>query len=160
MMTLPPLPTPTDSMNFMTAENFDLPGPDNFQAAPMGEMEFRNLKFDRLSGGKVAAQIVRAMGPLTENVSVWHMHHLDFHLGYIIKGWIAYEFERLGEVRLEAGAGIFHLPRSRMRVIDRSPDFEGIWIKTPAEDEVSLFIFDEDDREYNEVNFVNSMDQE
>ena len=150
-----PLPPAAADMNFATPDLFKPLTSDSFKSVPGLEgLEVRDLGFGELSGGAIGAQVFRA-SPIPSPLSaVWHMHNLTFQIGYVTRGWILYEFEGVGQVRIEAGGAIFHRPRNRLRMLDRSSDFEGLWIKGPAQDTVTAFPFDEEAGEYREVTFV------
>lgn len=115
-------------INIMKSELVRPLRPESFEAVAGMDLEVRNLGFGVPTGGAVGMQVFRANGQKASGAPVWHMHDLQVHVGYITKGWALYEFEGLGEVKVEAGTGICHLPCSRMRLLDRSPDFEGVWV--------------------------------
>jgi hypothetical protein len=147
-----PLPPRGEDMNLATPDLFKPVRPDSFIAIPgLDGLEIRDLGFGELSDGAIGAQIFRATGGDVESAKMWHMHDLSYQLGYVYKGWALYEFEGIGPIRIEAGTAIYHLPRNRLRVLDRSADFEGIWIKLPARDVVTAFPFDEASQSYGEV---------
>lgn len=102
-------------------------------------MEVRDLGFADNGDGGISMVIFRSTGIPMSAPSIWHMHDIDYHLGYIIRGWAEYEFEGLGRRRVEAGTAIHHAVRNRMRVIELSDDFEGLWIKRPHVDKVAVF---------------------
>ncbi|MBP9896515.1 MAG: cupin domain-containing protein, partial [Giesbergeria sp.] len=52
------------------------------------------------------------------------MHHTEFQLVYILKGWIEFEYEGQGTVRLEAGSCVYQPPGIRHRELGHSPDIE------------------------------------
>lgn len=154
-MTDLPLPPPRPDMTFADSDMFSELTHDAFYSPPgVSGMEIRDIGFGKRTNGRVGAQIFRATGEAADP-PLWHMHDLDIQIGYIISGWILYEFEGLGVVRVEAGTAIRHLPRNRLRVLDRSPDFEGIWVKSPAIDVVTLFPADEAG-EYGEVLYTHT----
>lgn len=154
-MTDAPLPPPRSDMTFADRDMFSELTEGAFYSPPgVYGMEIRDIGFGKRTGGRVGVQIFRASGDVADP-PLWHMHDLDIQIGYIISGWILYEFEGLGVVRVEAGTAIRHLPRNRLRVLDRSSDFEGIWVKSPAEDVVTLFPVD-DTGGYGEVIYTHT----
>ena len=143
MQTPDGLPPMSADLNLASEAQFNRIEPDSFVRPPgLPGMEVRNIGFGELGGGKVAAQIFRACDGWSALSLVWHMHDLDLQIGYVISGWLRYEMEGLGEVLVEAGTAIYHIPRNRFRILDRSSDFEGIWFKVPATDVVTAFVPD------------------
>ena len=124
----------------MTLANFRSSSEAEYVTIPGQEgMEVRDLGLGAPSEGVVAGIVVRAAAGHTHAAGPWHMHNLALQVGYIISGWIDYEFEGVGRIRVQAGTAIYHLPRNRLRILDRSDDFEGVWIKGPAKDEAVLY---------------------
>ena len=64
--------------------------------------EYRDLGIKAATDGKVAAHVIRA-AQRAEFSSHSHTHKTTFQLVYILKGWIEFEYEGQGVVRLEAG---------------------------------------------------------
>ena len=99
--------------------------------------EYRHLGIPEASGGKVGAHVIRAV-PDTHSQPLWHLHELDFQFVYILKGWVEFEYEDIGFVRLEAGSTVFQPPRIKHREIRHSDDIEILEITSPAEFETRL----------------------
>ena len=68
----------------------------------------------------------------------WHIHHLDFQMIYILKGWVIFEYEGQGEVTFRAGSAALQPPGIKHREISHSDDLELIEITSPAEFETEL----------------------
>ena len=66
------------------------------------------------------------------NMPTWHIHHLDFQMIYILKGWVTFEYEGQGEVTFRPGSAALQPPRIRHREIQHSDDLELIEITSPA----------------------------
>ena len=94
--------------------------------------EYRDLGIKEATGGKAHAQVIRARGGHGERAG-WHKHVLDLQLVYILKGWVRFEYEGVGEVRLEAGDCVHQPPEISHREIDHSDDLELIEITVPAD---------------------------
>ena len=60
------------------------------------------------------------------------MHHTEFQLVYILKGWIEFEYEGQCTVRLEAGSCVYQPPGIRHRELGHSPDIEMLEVVLPA----------------------------
>jgi quercetin dioxygenase-like cupin family protein len=80
----------------------------------------------------VNAHVIRAR-PGEKTPGEWHRHDLDFQMVYVLRGWVRFEYEGVGEVLLRPGscvhqpAGILH------REIEHSDDLEMLEITSPAE---------------------------
>jgi uncharacterized cupin superfamily protein len=65
---------------------------------------YRDLGIRDASGGRIGAHVIRAV-PGTHPQPQWHAHALEFQMVYVLRGWVEFEYEDVGRVRLEAGAG-------------------------------------------------------
>ena len=93
---------------------------------------YRDLGIRQATGGRVVAHVVRAAGG-TECSSQPHLHETQFQLVYVLKGWIEFEYEGQGVVRLEAGSSVYQPPQIRHREIGHSADLELLEIVMPAD---------------------------
>lgn len=134
---LPPL---SADMTLARQDLFLPEAEDSFVDVPGLGLQVRDLGLGALSGGAMAGQVFRASPDGMPRPGHWHMHELVYQIGYITRGWALYEFEGVGTQRFERGTGIYHLPRNRLRVLDCSADFEGVWIKSPARDRITVFV--------------------
>jgi len=94
--------------------------------------EYRDLGIREATGGKAVMHVIRAREG-TNATGEWHRHEVDLQLVYILKGWVRFEYEGVGEVLLEAGSCVHQPPGIRHREIAHSPDLELIEIVSPAE---------------------------
>ena len=94
--------------------------------------EYRDLGIKEATGGRFGAHVIRAR-PGTEALPQWHTHELQFQMVYVTRGWIAFEYEGVGQVRLEAGSCVHQPPGIRHRELAHSDDLELIEITLPAE---------------------------
>jgi len=78
------------------------------------------------------AHVIRAK-PGAHQGFGWHKHHLDFQIYYVLKGWVKFDYEGVGEVIAEAGSCVHQPPGIRHAEIDHSDDLELIEITLPAE---------------------------
>lgn len=104
----------------------------SFEAGLRGFFEYRDLGIADATAGSVGARVIRAR-PGGEAEPVWHSHELAFQMVYLLKGWVVFEYEGVGEVRLEAGSCVHQPPRLRHREIAHSDDLELLEITLPAE---------------------------
>ena len=93
--------------------------------------EYRDLGIKQATAGKVDAHVIRAAAG-TEFSSQPHRHKTSFQLVYVLKGWIEFEYEGQGLVRLEAGSCVHQPPEIRHREVGHSEDIEMLEIVLPA----------------------------
>jgi len=62
-----------------------------------------------------------------------HTHTLDFQMVYVLKGWVRFWYEGVGEVLLEPGSCVHQPPGIVHQEIAHSDDLELIEITLPAE---------------------------
>jgi len=103
-----------------------------FDEGLRGFFAYRDLGMKDVSGGKIQAHVIRAKEGDGASGG-WHYHVLDFQMVYILKGWVRFEYEGVGEVLLEPGSCVYQPPGIRHREIEHSPDLELIEITSPAE---------------------------
>ncbi len=94
--------------------------------------EYRDLGIKVATGGRVGAHVIRAK-PGGHGGTGWHRHALDVQLVYVLKGWVRFDYEGVGEVLLEAGACVHQTPGIRHVEIAHSDDVEILEITLPAE---------------------------
>ncbi len=93
--------------------------------------EYRDLGIKAATEGRVEAHVIRAAAG-TDFSSQPHFHKTEFQMVYVLKGWIEFEYEGQGIVRLEAGSCVHQPPGIRHREIGHSPDVEMLEIVLPA----------------------------
>ena len=93
--------------------------------------EYRDLGIENATEGAVVAHVIRAAAG-REFSSQPHLHCTTFQLVYVLKGWIEFEYEGHGNVRLEAGSCVYQPPSIRHREIGHSEDIEMLEIAMPA----------------------------
>ena len=118
----------------MTARNFVATHADGavFTRGLRSFFEYRDLGIRRATGGQVDAHVIRAAAG-TEFSSQPHRHGTTFQLVYVLKGWIEFEYEDQGRVRLEAGSCVYQPPGIRHRELGHSEDIEMLEIVMPGE---------------------------
>jgi quercetin dioxygenase-like cupin family protein len=94
--------------------------------------EYRDLGIKGATAGRVAAHVIRAASG-AEFSSQPHLHKTTFQLVYVLKGWIEFEYEGQGRVRLEAGSCVHQPPEIRHREVGHSPDVEMLEIVLPGD---------------------------
>ena len=93
--------------------------------------EYRDLGIKAATEGRVDAHVIRAAAG-KEFSSQPHIHKTTFQLVYILKGWIEFEYEGQGIVRLEAGSCVHQPPEIRHRELGHSEDIEMLEIVLPG----------------------------
>jgi quercetin dioxygenase-like cupin family protein len=93
--------------------------------------EYRDLGIKDATGGRVVAHVIRAAAG-TDFSSQPHTHKTTFQLVYVLKGWIEFEYEGQGRVRLEAGSCVHQPPDIRHREVGHSEDIEMLEVVLPA----------------------------
>jgi quercetin dioxygenase-like cupin family protein len=93
--------------------------------------EYRDLGIAAATDGAVVAHVIRAL-PGATYTGAPHLHRTSFQLVYVLKGWIEFEYEGQGRVRLEAGSCVYQPPAIRHREIVHSDDIEMLEIVMPA----------------------------
>lgn len=94
--------------------------------------EYRDLGLRQATDGRVVAHVIRAV-PGAGFSSQPHRHLTQFQLVYVLKGWVEFEYEGQGRVRLEAGACVHQPPGIRHRELGHSDDVELLEVVMPAD---------------------------
>lgn len=93
--------------------------------------EYRDLGIKQATDGRVVAHVIRAAAG-KEFSAQPHLHRTTFQLVYVLKGWIEFEYENQGVVRLEAGSCVHQPPNIRHRELGHSDDIEMLEVVLPA----------------------------
>lgn len=112
------------SVNHLAGSEFRSDGLRSF-------FEYRDLGISDATGGRVMAHVIRARGGHDERSGA-HRHLLEFQMVYVLKGWVKFEYDGVGEVTLTAGSCVHQPPGIRHREIDHSDDVEMIEITMPG----------------------------
>jgi mannose-6-phosphate isomerase-like protein (cupin superfamily) len=103
----------------------------DFERGLRSFFEYRDLGIRDATAGRVVAHVIRSAAG-TDFSSQPHLHHTTFQLVYVLKGWIEFEYEGHGRVRLEAGSCVYQPPQIRHREIGHSEDIEMLEVVLPA----------------------------
>jgi quercetin dioxygenase-like cupin family protein len=93
--------------------------------------EYRDLGIEAATSGRFHAQVIRA-NPDTPGKAGPHRHALDFQLVYVVRGWVVFDYEGVGPVRLEAGDCVHQPPGIVHAELEHSDDLELLEITSPA----------------------------
>lgn len=107
-------------------------GDARFERGLRSFFEYRDLGIRQATEGRVVAHVIRAAdgGAFSGQP---HLHETSFQLVYVLKGWIEFEYEGHGVVRLEAGSCVHQPPGIRHREIGHSPDVEMLEVVMPGD---------------------------
>ena len=94
--------------------------------------EYRDLGIRDATQGRFGAHVIRAR-PGSDAAPQWHRHSLEFQMVYVTRGWVEFEYEGVGKVRLEPGSCVHQPPGIRHRELAHSDDMELIEITLPAD---------------------------
>jgi mannose-6-phosphate isomerase-like protein (cupin superfamily) len=93
--------------------------------------EYRDLGIKRATAGRVVAHVIRAR-PQKAPHGEWHAHDCKLQFVYVLKGWVLFEYEGVGRVRMSAGSCFYQPPNIRHREIRHSKNLEMIEVVSPA----------------------------
>lgn len=102
-----------------------------FQRGLRSFFEYRDLGIEQATQGRVVAHVIRAAAGQAFS-SQPHLHRTQFQLVYVLKGWIEFEYEGQGRVRLEAGSCVHQPPGIRHRELGHSEDVEMLEVVMPG----------------------------
>ena len=104
----------------------------HFERGLRAFFEYRDLGIQDATQGRVAAHLIRAAAGAGFS-SQPHLHRTEFQLVYVLKGWIEFEYEGQGRVRLEAGSCVHQPPGIRHRELGHSEDVELLEVVMPGD---------------------------
>jgi quercetin dioxygenase-like cupin family protein len=93
---------------------------------------YRDLGVAAATQGRVGAHLIRARGA-TAARGERHHHSLDFQFVYVLRGWVEFEYEGVGRVRLEPGSSVVQPPGIRHVELGHSADLEMLELTLPAQ---------------------------
>ncbi len=99
--------------------------------------QYRDLGIRDATAGKVVAHVIRAK-PGVPAKPERHLHAVEFQMVYVLKGWIKFDYEGVGEVTLTPGSCVHQPPGIRHTELGHSDDLELIEIVLPADFETRL----------------------
>ena len=109
--------------------------------------QYRDLRILDATNGAVVAHVIRAK-PGVQLHPERHHHEVEFQMVYVLKGWVKFNYEGVGEVTLKAGSCVHQPPGIRHTELAHSDDLELIEIVMPADFETVT----DDEREQCTVN--------
>ena len=103
-----------------------------FDAGLRAFFAYSGLGIAEATGGRFGAHVIRAV-PGARPEPKWHWHELEFQMVWVVRGWVRFEYEDIGEVTLLPGTSVLQPPRVKHREIAHSDDLELVEITAPAE---------------------------
>ena len=103
----------------------------DFQPGLRTYFEYRDTGIQQATGGAFTAHVIRAV-PGDKVKPEWHRHDVQFQMFFVLKGWIEFEYEDIGRVRMEEGATVYQPPMIGHREIEHSDDLQLLEIISPA----------------------------
>jgi len=103
----------------------------HFERGLRSFFEYRDLGIKSSTDERVEAHVIRAV-PGSRFSGQPHLHHTTFQLVYVLKGWIEFEYEGHGIVRLDVGSCVHQPPFIRHREVAHSDDVEMLEIVMPG----------------------------
>ncbi len=94
--------------------------------------QYRDLGIRDATKGLVLAHVIRTK-PGTHAQPERHHHEVQFQLVYVLKGWVKFHYEGVGEVTLKPGSCVHQPPGIKHIEIEHSDDLELIEIVMPAD---------------------------
>ena len=94
--------------------------------------QYRDLGIRDATNGAIVAHVIRAK-PGMQLHPERHHHEVEFQMVYVLKGWMKFHYEGVGEVTLQAGSCVHQPPGIKHTELDHSDDLELIEIVMPAD---------------------------
>ena len=96
--------------------------------------KYRDLGIAAASHGLAQAHVIRLQGPCNpDEVSKLHLHHVEFQMVYVLKGWVKTYMEGQGETLMKEGSAWTQPPKIKHMILDYSDDVELLEVILPAE---------------------------
>ena len=94
--------------------------------------QYRDLGIRDATNGAVVAHVIRAK-PGMQMCPERHHHEVQFQMVYVLRGWVRFNYEGVGEVTLKAGSCVHQPPGIRHTELAHSDDLELMEIVMPAD---------------------------
>ena len=94
--------------------------------------QYRDLGIRDATNGAIVAHVIRAK-PGMQMQPERHHHEVQFQMVYVLKGWVKFNYEDVGEVTLKAGSCVHQPPGIKHTELAHSDDLELIEIVMPAD---------------------------
>ncbi len=98
---------------------------------------YRDFGMKAATGGAIASHAVR-VEPGRHPHGQWHTHALGFQFVYVADGWVEFQYEDIGRVRLEKGSSVYQPPLIRHAEVAHSDDLVILETVAPADFETRV----------------------
>ncbi len=96
--------------------------------------QYRDLGIADATHGLARAHVIRLIGPCNPvEVSKLHLHHVDFQMVYVLKGWVKTYMDGVGETTFQIGSSWTQPPKIKHLIMDYSDDVELLEVILPAD---------------------------
>jgi hypothetical protein len=96
--------------------------------------QYRDLGVADATHGLARAHVIRLIGPCNpDEVSKLHLHHVDFQMVYVLKGWVKTYMDGVGETTFQIGSSWTQPPKIKHLIMDYSDDVELLEVILPAD---------------------------
>ncbi len=92
-----------------------------FEAGLRDYFVYRDFGVKAATGGALAAHAIK-VEPGRHPHGQWHTHDLGFQFVYVADGWVEFQYEDIGRVRLETGSSVYQPPLIRHAEVAHSDD--------------------------------------
>jgi mannose-6-phosphate isomerase-like protein (cupin superfamily) len=104
-----------------------------FKAGLREYFEYRDTGMMDATGGNFAGHVIRVVpSKIAGFKPQWHNHETSFQMFYVLKGWVDFEYQDIGVVRMNVGSAVYQPDRIRHRQVACSDDFEVLEIVSPG----------------------------
>ena len=104
----------------------------NWDAGLREFFAYRDLGVAAATSGQVGVHLIRARGASSSR-GERHAHTLEFQFVYVLRGWVEFEYDGVGRVRLEPGSSVVQPPGIGHVELAHSDDLEMLELTLPAE---------------------------
>jgi len=94
--------------------------------------QYRDLGIRDATNGAVMAHVIRAKPGMAVHPERHH-HEVQFQMVYVLKGWVRFSYEGIGEITLKAGSCVHQPPGIKHTELAHSDDLELLEIVMPAD---------------------------
>jgi hypothetical protein len=96
--------------------------------------QYRDLGIADATHGLARAHVIRLIGPCNPaEVSKLHLHHVEFQMVYVLKGWVKTYMDGVGETTYQQNACWTQPPKIKHLIMDYSDDVELLEVILPAD---------------------------
>jgi quercetin dioxygenase-like cupin family protein len=78
--------------------------------------EYRDIGMIEATSGAFAAHVIRVVPEKIGDIKPqWHNHETSFQMFFVLRGWVEFEYEDIGVVRMEVGSSVYQPDHIRRR---------------------------------------------